>query len=560
MKKIFFFLFLLSLYWIANLHAQQAFGHRPVPPVSLNAPPPFCTGGFCDIDIYGQLYSIKTQTFNCASNWQLVLDEEFNTPGLDATKWYSTYPWARYIYSGASLEYNSENNVIVDGSGYLKIEIKQETIQANAVDYRPWNETLEDQVRNYRPFNYTSGTIFSRQTYGMGKYEIRCKIPQINGLWPAFWFYDAGCSREIDMFEFVSNYDVNTYPPDGYESGNSAGKKIIMSYHKDNNNCDASSPLTCNCSSGIIYNNPDNYSDDFHVYTLQWDPYQITWSVDGIVRRVIYGLTDPSTDNPIDECSVAEGTTVLWNNLMPEEPFNIIIGCGVRDYFPDVYPAESGYGWNYLAPPYIRTLPDWIATNGTSNPNLDITLPQYMEIDYIKVWQPVLECGTGQLSTGVINYEGPTEVHDISIEPTSAITVQPSARVYWRAETFIDLGDDFTAEEGSIFTAEIGPCNDAPYLKTDPNNNGEENNLEKPTLQNEIIFISPNPSSMAFLLQLKENTSGEVSIYNSIGQLVYQSTISTPQSVIDLSPHPRGIYFVKVQSGEKIYTEKIVLQ
>jgi hypothetical protein len=52
----------------------------------------------------------------------------------------------------------------------------------------------------------------------------------------------------------------------------------------------------------------------------------------------------------------------------------------------------------------------------------------------------------------------------------------------------------------------------------------------------------------------------EVFIYNSLGQIVYQSTISNLQAQMDLSSQPKGIYFVKIQSADKIYTEKVVVQ
>jgi hypothetical protein len=89
-----------------------------------------------------------------------------------------------------------------------------------------------------------------------------------------------------------------------------------------------------------------------------------------------------------------------------------------------------------------------------------------------------------------------------------------------------------------------------PYIMTD-----EFKQIAVPS-----VIISPNPNNGIFTLQLKENTQGELFIYNPIGTLIYQSSIVNQQSTIDLSSRPRGIYFLKVQSGEKIYTAKIILQ
>src|SRR3989304_4246513 len=72
------------------------------------------------------------------------------------------------------------------------------------------------------------------------------------------------------------------------------------------------------------------------------------------------------------------------------------------------------------------------------------------------------------------------------------------------------------------------------------------------------IKIIPNPSSGIFTLQLSENTPSQVFIYNPLGQVVFKSLILNPQSLINLSSHPSGIYFIKVQTADKIYTEKII--
>ena len=72
--------------------------------------------------------------------------------------------------------------------------------------------------------------------------------------------------------------------------------------------------------------------------------------------------------------------------------------------------------------------------------------------------------------------------------------------------------------------------------------------------------INPNPSTGLFSLQLSENTPSQVFIYNSLGEVVYQSSTINNQSSIDLSSHPRGIYFIKLISEGNIYTEKIIIQ
>ncbi|TAL62371.1 MAG: T9SS type A sorting domain-containing protein [Bacteroidetes bacterium] len=71
--------------------------------------------------------------------------------------------------------------------------------------------------------------------------------------------------------------------------------------------------------------------------------------------------------------------------------------------------------------------------------------------------------------------------------------------------------------------------------------------------------ITPNPTSGLFTLQLPENLNGEIFIYNHLSQIIHQQVLASNQQ-IDLSSQPKGIYFVKVQSADKVYTEKVVVQ
>lgn len=88
------------------------------------------------------------------------------------------------------------------------------------------------------------------------------------------------------------------------------------------------------------------------------------------------------------------------------------------------------------------------------------------------------------------------------------------------------------------------------------------------TLPKSSIIIHPNPTTGKFSLSVQINNgaqsqSSSVSIYNSTGAVVYQ-TNSSPQSEtlnIDLGARiPRGLYLVKVQSGEEMSVQKLVLE
>ncbi len=81
-----------------------------------------------------------------------------------------------------------------------------------------------------------------------------------------------------------------------------------------------------------------------------------------------------------------------------------------------------------------------------------------------------------------------------------------------------------------------------------------------PQYQNQSgISVFPNPTSGKFTLDSKL-TNGEISIYNLFGEKVYESTISNPNTEIDLTYKSNGIYFINVKTETESFTQKIIIQ
>lgn len=83
-------------------------------------------------------------------------------------------------------------------------------------------------------------------------------------------------------------------------------------------------------------------------------------------------------------------------------------------------------------------------------------------------------------------------------------------------------------------------------------------------ISNSQFQISPNPTNGKFTITLTSETGNpksEIVIYNILGQIVYSEKInnSTTQQLINLNL-PKGIYLLKIQNKENIYTEKIVIE
>ena len=110
--------------------------------------------------------------------WQLVFSDDFDGDSLDREKWMTWYPygengsdqcWFCRTHGEEGQVYRDENAVVENG--ILKLVVQRESDS--------WYDL---------PRDYTSGMVHSRQAFtDYARYEIRCKIPEGDGFWPAFF-------------------------------------------------------------------------------------------------------------------------------------------------------------------------------------------------------------------------------------------------------------------------------------------------------------------------------------------------------------------------------------
>ncbi len=211
-----------------------------------------------------------------------LLDEEFSR--LDAALWRKKWWWKGDTYyhspSGEAQAYRTYNATV--SSGVLSLTARREDV----TDFRG------------RPRSYTSGIIQSNGMQGRipsgfeftyGRVEARVKIPKGQGLWPALWLcnsnYSANCSREIDVFEAIgrepriANFNVHWHD---------------LGIHQ-----------------GSYWTAPNDFGDDYHVYSVDWRPTYIAWYVDGIERYRYTGMGIPSNPHYII-LNLAVGEADSW--------------------------------------------------------------------------------------------------------------------------------------------------------------------------------------------------------------------------------------------------------
>ncbi len=75
------------------------------------------------------------------------------------------------------------------------------------------------------------------------------------------------------------------------------------------------------------------------------------------------------------------------------------------------------------------------------------------------------------------------------------------------------------------------------------------------------VTIFPNPSNGIFSIQqqIGKKNSQTIEIFNLVGEKIYTTINNKATNEINISTFPKGVYFVKLTDGEKVSTEKIVV-
>lgn len=193
------------------------------------------------------------------AGYRLVFSDEFRSNRLDSSKWNSRYRW------GPRWTINNEQQYYVDALGdadfgYSPFSFDGENLTISAVR-TPSN--LKGKANNK---SYLSGTMTTYGKFKMryGYVEMRARLPEGKGLWPAFWLlhnHENGIRPEIDVVEMLGDRPQVVY----------------QTYHHYARGNLSSTP------SYEVWG--DDFSGGFHTYGMRWEPGRITWYVDGEARN-----------------------------------------------------------------------------------------------------------------------------------------------------------------------------------------------------------------------------------------------------------------------------------
>ena len=201
--------------------------------------------------------------YSVDETWQLVWSDEFDGDELDLSNW--TRQVMPDPFNGEWQQYfdRKENSYVKDGYLVLK-----------AI------HTGEKHGDN----QYTSARLHTgtKHSWKYGKIVARIQLPYGRGTWPAFWtlgedIIEIGGSTpwphcgEIDILEFYGSRDNSV---------------VDCNLHYDKSGHTQMGVEQFKLEEEI-------FADKFHVFEIEWDEKQITWSVDGKAYHT-ESIEDPS--------------------------------------------------------------------------------------------------------------------------------------------------------------------------------------------------------------------------------------------------------------------------
>ncbi len=83
--------------------------------------------------------------------------------------------------------------------------------------------------------------------------------------------------------------------------------------------------------------------------------------------------------------------------------------------------------------------------------------------------------------------------------------------------------------------------------------------IEQENLKTNVIYVIPNPNNGIFKISLNDVSEGTIQVTDLFGFTIYKSEFKNQTEFeMNMQEKPKGIYIVKVTSGEQVFTSKII--
>lgn len=190
-----------------------------------------------------------------ANDYHLIWSDDFNGKTLDTTKWNYELHEPGWVNNELQSYVRSSKNIYLDDGNLIIQPIK----------------TVDEKTGKV---SYTSGRINTqnKMDFKYGKVEVKAKLPKGQGIWPAIWMMPTNESLyggwpkcgEIDIVEML-----------GHEPN-----KVYQTLHYANSSTDVQSQGSKILTTG-------DFSSDYHIFSVEWNPDSISFFVDGELTKTV---------------------------------------------------------------------------------------------------------------------------------------------------------------------------------------------------------------------------------------------------------------------------------
>jgi beta-glucanase (GH16 family) len=213
----------------------------------------------------------------------LVWSDEFDTNGIvNSVNWFhqTQLPSGGGWFNGEVQHYTNlpTNSFVQDG--YLHIVAK--------------NETFTDQGVTKQ---YTSARLNSKFAFKYGRVDVRAKIPLEAGTWPAIWMLGKNVNEPGGYFSTA--FGTTDWPACGETDIMEHGIFPSQSVNYIQSTIHTPSSFGNSINNGGIV--ASDLANSFHIYSVNWSPFQISFLVDGVVFYTYNPAIKDATTWPFDK-------------------------------------------------------------------------------------------------------------------------------------------------------------------------------------------------------------------------------------------------------------------
>lgn len=435
-------------------------------------------------------------------DWTLVFHDEFNGNKLNKSKWYPYFGYGNRCHGSEPQAYIQENVSVNNGT--LSLKMKND----------PDNYKMCNGGQKFKP--YSSGMIYSKETFKYGAFEAKIKIPNGNNFWPAFWTW--GPKGEIDVFEF---YDKETKP-----------HFSVHDYDPKHKRC------TYNEDLGT------DFSSKYFTYTAVWDRFYVAFFINGDLKGVhwlyytIQGKSGITCDN-----IKANHSYIASLSFPTDHPQHIIINHAIQN-------------------------------EGSPSP-----LPSEVKVKYVRAWQKGTNVCKNRVITNLSGSNNHIKgkkvtLKGIRLNAGEKLKITASKDIEIKNNVYIDDNAEFKTNIKPLLCsspklskrAQPKPNIDLSQLDSlgriennrqrvfkKQNDQKEERDKSKKKIE---VFPKPAGKKIKVLSEEK----GYLTILNLSGKVLLETPLNKGLTKIETESFSQGMYLLKITLDDQVFRKKMMIK